>query len=138
MRRLVSEPKDGVNAMDEITKEQPGDDGRGGDVVIMDWCWKNQDEKKYGEEGKNREFNTHGAGESLNGVTLKRRRNIDICICLALRYTRHLEGLLGNKTPQLGYVYRVQTPVQLLSTRGRAVATSGLPDGKQSARGVGP
>ena len=86
--------------MDEITKEQPGDDGRGGDVVIMDWCWKNQDEKKYGEEGKNREFNTHGVGESLNGVTLKRRRNIDICIGLALRYTRHLEGLLGNKTPQ--------------------------------------
>ena len=46
MHCLVSEPKDGVNAMDEITKEQPGDDGRGGDAAIMDWCWKNQDEEK--------------------------------------------------------------------------------------------
>jgi hypothetical protein len=62
MHCLVSEPKDGVNAMDEITKKQPGDDGRGGDAVIMDWCWKNQCEEKYGEEGKNGEFNTHGAG----------------------------------------------------------------------------
>lgn len=62
--------------MDEITKKQPGDDGRGGDVVIMDWCWKNQGEEKYGEEGKNGEFNTHGAGEFLKGVALKRRREM--------------------------------------------------------------
>jgi hypothetical protein len=47
---LVSEPNDGVNAMDEITEKQPGDDGRGRDVVIMDWCWKNQDKEKCGEE----------------------------------------------------------------------------------------
>jgi hypothetical protein len=104
MRCLVSEPKDGVNAMDEVTKKQPGDDGRQGDTVIMDWCWKNQDEEKCGEERKNREFNAHGAGESLNEVTLKRRRemsNMNICPFLVLKYTRHPEGLLGNKTPQL-------------------------------------
>jgi hypothetical protein len=68
--------------MDEVTKKQPGDDGRQGDTVIMDWCWKNQDEEKCGEERKNREFNAHGP-------------------FLVLKYTRHPEGLLGNKTPQL-------------------------------------
>jgi hypothetical protein len=67
MHCLVSEPKDGVNAMDEITKKQPGDDRRGGDAVIMDWCWKNQDEEKYGEERKNREFNTHGFRRASKG-----------------------------------------------------------------------
>ena len=76
--------------MDEITKKQPGDDGRGGDAVIMDRCWKNQDEEKYREEGKNWEFNTHGAGESLKGVTLKKKaRIVDTCHLLVLRYTRH-------------------------------------------------
>ena len=74
MHCLVSEPKDGVDAMDEITKKQPDDDGRGGDVRIMDWCWKYQGEEKYGEEGKNGEFNTHGAGESLKRAAIKRRR----------------------------------------------------------------
>lgn len=46
MHGFVSEPKNGVNAMDEITEKQPGDDGRGRDAAIMDWCWKNQDEEK--------------------------------------------------------------------------------------------
>ena len=45
MHCLISEPKDRVNAMDEITKKQPGDDGRGGDAVIMDWCRKDQGEE---------------------------------------------------------------------------------------------
>lgn len=94
---LVSEPKDGVNAMDEVTKKQPSDDGRGGDAVIMDRCWKNQDEEKCGEEGKNREFNTHGAGEYLKGKTLKRRRNVD----LLFPGTEIYEASLVNKTPQL-------------------------------------
>jgi len=76
MHCLVSEPDDGVDAMNEITTKQPGDEGRRGDTVIMDRCWKDQDEEKCGEEGINGEFNTHGAGESLNGVGLKIRREM--------------------------------------------------------------
>jgi hypothetical protein len=49
MHTLVSEPKDGVDAMDEITTKQPGDDRRRGDAVIVD-CWENQDEEKRREE----------------------------------------------------------------------------------------
>lgn len=101
MHCLVSEPKDGVNAMDEITKKQPGDDRRGRDVVIMDWCWKNQDEEKYGEEGKNREFNTHGSGKSPKRATLKRRRELSTRLFLEQKYTSQPEGSLGNKAPQL-------------------------------------
>jgi hypothetical protein len=68
---LVSKPKDGVNAMNDITKKQPSDDGRRGDVVIMDWCWENQGEEERREEGENWEFNTHGADESQGGQHLK-------------------------------------------------------------------
>jgi hypothetical protein len=38
---LVSEPKDGVDTMDDITKKQPSDDRCRGDAVIVDWCWEN-------------------------------------------------------------------------------------------------
>jgi len=74
--------------MDEITKKQPGDDGCGGDAVIVDWCRKNQDEEKYGEEGKYGEFNTHDAGEFPMGVALKRG-----CEKSALSWYRNIRGI---------------------------------------------
>jgi hypothetical protein len=49
MHSLVSKPKDGVDAMDDITKKQPSDDGHRGDTVIVD-CWENQDEEKRRED----------------------------------------------------------------------------------------
>jgi hypothetical protein len=90
MNCLVSEPKDGVDAMDEITEKQPGDNGRGRDAVIMDWCWKNQDEEKCGEERKNGELNTHGTGEFLKGAALKRRRKMSTS---ALSWYRNIRGI---------------------------------------------
>jgi hypothetical protein len=45
----------------------------------MDWCWKNQDEEKSGEEGNNGEFNTHGVAESPKGAAIRRKaRNVNI------------------------------------------------------------
>jgi hypothetical protein len=79
MQCLVSEPKDGIDAMDEITEKQPGDDRRRGDAVIVDLCWENQGEEKRREEGKKGEFNTHGAGESQKEPALKRRRKGSMC-----------------------------------------------------------
>jgi len=38
---LVPEPKDRVDAMDNITKNQPNDDRRRGDAVIVNLRWKN-------------------------------------------------------------------------------------------------
>jgi hypothetical protein len=77
---LVSEPKGGVDAMDDITKKQPSDNRRRGDTVIVDWCWENQGEKKRREEGKKGEFNTHGtAAEPLKEPVLKTRRKRSMC-----------------------------------------------------------
>jgi hypothetical protein len=79
----------------------------------MDWCWKNQDEEKCREEGKNGKFNTHCAGETLKVVTLKKKvRYIDIW---PFPGTEIYEASrrLGNKTPQLCMF----TDCQLLSTR---------------------
>ena len=71
---LVPEPKDRVDAMDNITKDQPNDDRRRGDAVMMNLRWKNQEEEKSREEGKNGELDTHGAGESLRVPGLKTSR----------------------------------------------------------------
>lgn len=71
MLGLVPEPKDRVDAMDKVTKNQPNDDRQGGDAVMVDLRWKDQDEKKDGEYGKNGELDTHGTGESLEVPTLK-------------------------------------------------------------------
>jgi hypothetical protein len=103
--------------MNEITKKQPDDEGRRGDAVIMDWCWKNQDEEKCGEEGINGEFNTHGSGESLKGVGLKRRREMSTS---ALSLYRNIRGrrLTREQDAPVMHVDRVRMPVQQLSTRG--------------------
>lgn len=41
---------------------------------MMNLRWKNQEEEKSGEEGKNGELGTHSAGESLRVPALKTRR----------------------------------------------------------------
>jgi len=68
---LVSEPKDGVDTMNKVTKNKPNDDRCGGNAVMVGLCRKNQDEEKGREEGKNRELDAHGAGEFLKEPTLK-------------------------------------------------------------------
>jgi hypothetical protein len=60
--------------MDNITKNQPNDDRRKGYAVMMNLRWKNQEEEESGEEGKNGELGTHGAGKSLRVPALKTRR----------------------------------------------------------------
>lgn len=60
---MVSEPKDGVDAMNKVAKNKPNDDRCGGNAVMVGLCWKNQDEEKGREEGKNGELDAHGAGE---------------------------------------------------------------------------
>jgi hypothetical protein len=71
---LVPEPNDRVDAMDDITNNQPKDDRCRGDAVMMILRWKNQEEEKSREEGKNGELDTHGAGKSLRVPALKTRR----------------------------------------------------------------
>jgi hypothetical protein len=56
--------------MNKVTKSQPNDDRCRGDTVMVDLCWKNQDEEKGREEGKNGELDTHGAGELQREPTL--------------------------------------------------------------------
>src|SRR6266403_5952830 len=110
MRCLVSQPKDGVNAMDEITNKQPSDDGRRWDVVIVDWRWKNQGEEKRGEEGANREFNTHGGDESLRGQHLKEGAKCRRLPFPGTEIYGHPGGFPGNKTPQFSMFRECERP----------------------------
>jgi hypothetical protein len=70
---LVPEPNDRVDAMDDITKNQPKNDRCRGNAVMMNLRWKNQEEEKSREEGKNGELDTHDAGKSLRVSALKTR-----------------------------------------------------------------
>jgi len=65
--------------MDKVTKNQPNDDRQGGDAVMVDLCWKNQDEEKDREDGKNGELDTHSTGESLKVPTLKTGARVGAC-----------------------------------------------------------
>jgi hypothetical protein len=82
---LVPEPNDRVDAMDDITGNQPKDDRCRGDTVMMNLRWNNQEEEQSREEGKNGELDTHGAGKSLRVPALKTRRE-DSVRALTRRY----------------------------------------------------
>jgi hypothetical protein len=45
MHGLVPKPENGVNAMNEVAKEQPGNDGHGGDATRANVPRENQDEQ---------------------------------------------------------------------------------------------
>jgi hypothetical protein len=75
---LVSERKDGVDAMNKVTKNQPKDGQCRGNTIIVDLCRKNEDEKEGGEEGKNGELDTHDTGEFLK-EPMALKQGFDAC-----------------------------------------------------------
>jgi hypothetical protein len=70
---LVPEPKDGVDAMNKVTRYQPNDNRHRGNAAMVNLCRRNQDQEKGWKEGKNGELETHGVGESLEHPALKTR-----------------------------------------------------------------
>jgi len=79
---------------------------------MMKLRWKNQEEEKSREEGKNGELDTHGAGKSLRMPALKTRRkgsvralNTQVC---------RVTGKFQRTTPKIMHVKRTRMPVRLV------------------------
>ena len=87
---------------------------------------------------KKGEFNTHGSGESLKRAALKEGAECRHVPFPSTEIYESFRRLTREQDTSVMHVSRVRTTVQLLSTRDEWQQTSGLPDGKQCARGAGP